>query len=56
MYPFSNYFKFYITTFKTPKTNFVHLEKLYTFSFGLNPKMCLDFELGFPRVKLITKN
>jgi len=48
IYPLSNYFKFYITTLKTLKTNFVHIDKLYTFSFRLNPKMCLDFELGFP--------
>ena len=47
IYPLSNYFKFYITL-KTPKTNFVHIDKLYTFSFRLNPKICLDFELGFP--------
>jgi len=45
---FSNYFKFHKTTLKTPKTNFVQLDKLYTFAFRLNPKMCLDFELGFP--------
>ena len=49
IYPVSNYFKFYITTLKTLKTNFVHIDKLYTFPFRLNPKMCLDFELGFPR-------
>ena len=48
IYAFSNYFKFYKTTLKTPKTNFVQLDKLYTFAFSLNPKMCLDFEMGFP--------
>ena len=48
IYPFSNYFNFFITTLKTLKTNFVHIDKLYTFPFRLNPKMCLDFELGFP--------
>ena len=48
IYPLSNYFKFFITTLKTLKTNFVHINKLYTCSFRLNPKMCLDFELGFP--------
>ena len=47
IYPLSNYFKFYITTLKTLKTNFVHLDKLYTFPYKLNPKMCLHFELGF---------
>ena len=47
IYPLSNYSKFYITL-KTLKTNFVHIDKLYTFCFWLNPKMCLDFELGFP--------
>ena len=52
IYPFSKYFKFYITTLKTPKTNFVHLDKLYTVAFKLNPKMCLDFEMGFSRVNL----
>ena len=41
---------------KTLKTNFAHTDKLYIFHYKLNPKMCLDFELGFPRVKLITKN
>jgi len=48
IYPLLNYFKFYITTLKTLKTNFVHIEKLYTFTFRFNPKMCLDFELCFP--------
>ena len=48
IYPFSNYFKFFIATLKTLKTNFVHIDKLYTFSFRFNPKMCLYFELGFP--------
>ena len=48
IYALSNYFKFYITTLKTLKTNFVHIDKLYTFSFRLNPKLCLDFKLGFP--------
>ena len=48
IYAFSIYFKFYKTTLKTPKINFVHLDKLYTFAFSLNPKMFLDFELGFP--------
>jgi len=48
IYPLSNYSKFYITTLKTLKTNFVHIDKLYTFPFRPNPKMCLDFELGFP--------
>ena len=48
IYPLSNYSKFFITTLKTLKTNFVHIDKLYTFPFRLNPKMCLDFELGFP--------
>ena len=38
IYPFLNYFKFYMTTLKTPKTNFVHIDKLYTFPFRLNPK------------------
>ena len=33
---------------KTLKTNFVHIDKLYTFPFWLNPKMCLDYELGYP--------
>ena len=47
IYPFSNYFKIYKTTLKTPKTNFVQNDKLYTFTFRLNPKMYLDFELGF---------
>ena len=48
IYPLSNYSKFYITTLKTLKTNFVHIDKLYTFPFRLNPKMYLGFELGFP--------
>ena len=52
IYAFSNYFKFYKTTLKTPKTNFVQLDKLYTFALRLNPKMYLDFEMGFSRVKL----
>ena len=47
IYPLSNYFKFYITTLKTLKTNFVHIDKLYTFPFRLNPKRCSNFELGF---------
>jgi len=47
IYPLSNYFKFYITTLKTLKTSFVHTDKLYTFSFRLNPKLCLDFKFGF---------
>jgi len=51
-YAFSNYFNFYKTTLKTPKTNFVQLDKLYTFAFRPNPKMCLDFEMGFSRVNL----
>ena len=51
-YAFSNYFKFYKTTLKTPKTNFVQLDKLYTFALRLKPKMYLDFEMGFSRVKL----
>jgi len=33
---------------KTPKTNFVQLNKLYIFALRLNPKMCFDFEMGFP--------
>ena len=53
---FSNYFKFYKTTLKTPKTNFLQLDKLYTFAFRLHPKMYFDFELGFSGVKLITGN
>jgi len=53
---FSNYFKFYKTTLKTPKTNFLQLYKLYTFAFRLHPKMYFDFELGFSGVKLITGN
>jgi len=32
---------------KTPKTNFVQLDKLYHFAFKLNPKICFDFEMGF---------
>ena len=56
IHPFLNYFKFYITTLKTPKTNFVHLDKLYTFAFRINPKMCLDFELGFPGQNLKAGN
>ena len=56
IYPFSNYFKFFITTLKTLKTNFVHIDKLYTFPFRLNPKMCLDLELGFPRQNLNAGN
>ena len=56
IYPLSNYFKFYITTLKTLKINFVHIDKLYTFPFRLNPKMCLDFELGFPGQNLNTRN
>jgi len=44
---FSNYFKFFITTLKSPKTNCVQLNKLYTFAFRLNPKIYLDFEMGF---------
>ena len=56
IYPFSNYFNFFITTLKTLKTNFVHIDKLYTFPYKLNPKMCLHFELGFPSVKLIARN
>ena len=44
---FSNYFNFYKTTLKTPKTNFVQLDKLYIFALRLNPKMYFDFELGF---------
>ena len=51
-YAFSNYFNFYKTTLKTPKTNFVQLDKLYTFALRLNPKICLDFEMGFSRVNL----
>ena len=47
IYPLSKYFKFYITTLKSPKTNLVQNDKLYTFPFRFNPKMCLDFELGF---------
>ena len=35
--PFSKYFKFYLTTLKTLKTNFVHINKLYTFPFRLHP-------------------
>ena len=56
IYAFANYFKFYKTTLKTPKTNIVHIDKLYTSSFRLNPKLCLDFELGFSRVELIAGN
>ena len=41
---------------KTPKTNFLQLDKLYTFAFRLHPKMYFDFELGFSGVKLITGN
>jgi len=44
---FSNYFKFFETTLKTLKTNFVPLNKLYTFALRLNPKMYFDLELGF---------
>ena len=47
IYPLSNYFNINITTLKTPKTNFVQIDKLYTFAFRLNPKMCLDFEMSF---------
>ena len=43
IYPLSNYFKFYITTLKTLKINFVQLDKIYTFAFNLNPKICFDF-------------
>jgi len=32
---------------KTPKTNFVQLNKLYIFALRLNPKICLDFEMSF---------
>jgi len=32
---------------KTPKTNFVQLDKLYIFALRLNPKMYFDLELGF---------
>ena len=56
IYLLSNYFKFYITTLKTPKTNFVHIDKLYTYSFRHNPKLCLDFELGFSKVALNAGN
>ena len=56
IYPLSNYSKFYITTLKTLKTNFVHIDKLYTFPFMLNPKMCLDFELCFPGKNLNAGN
>jgi len=41
---------------KTPKTNFVQLDKLYTFALRPNPKMCFDFEMGFPGIKLIARN
>ena len=44
---FSNYFKFFKTTLKTPKTNFVQLNKLYIFDLRLNPKMYFVFEIGF---------
>jgi len=47
IYAFSNYFKFYKATLKTPKTNFVQLDKLYNFSLRLNPKMCFNFEMDF---------
>ena len=50
---FSNYFKFYKTTLKTPKTNFLQLDKLYTFAFRLHPKLYFDFELGFPGSNLL---
>jgi len=56
IYAFSNYFKFYKTTLKTPKTNFVHLDKLYTFAFRLNPKIFLDYEMGFSWVELNAEN
>ena len=46
-FTFSNYFKFFKTTLKTLKTNFVQLDKLYIFSLRLNPKMYFDLELGF---------
>ena len=46
---FSIYFKFHKTTLKTPKTNFVQLDKLYIFALRLNPKMYFNFELGFSR-------
>jgi len=52
---FSNYFKFCKTTLKTPKTNFAQLDKLYTFAIRRNPKMCLDFEMGFSRANLNAK-
>ena len=56
IYAFSYYFNFYKTTLKTPKTNFIHLDKLYTFAFRLDPKICLDFELGFSRLNLNAEN
>jgi len=40
---FTNYSQIFITTQKSPKTNFVQLDKIYTFAFKLNPKICLDF-------------
>ena len=46
-YAFSNYFKFHKTTLKTPKTNFVQLDKLHIFALRLNPKIYFEFELGF---------
>jgi len=46
-FAFSNYFKFFISTLKTPKTNFVQLNKLYIFALRLNPKMYFVFEMCF---------
>jgi len=42
---FQNYFEFCIETSKTPNTKVVHLDKIYNFSFELNLKFCLVFEL-----------
>ena len=42
--------------FENSKNNFAHIDKLYILSFRLNPKMCLDFEMVFSRVKLNAGN
>jgi len=42
---FQNYFEFCIETSKTQNTKVVHLDKIYNFSFELNLKFCLVFEL-----------
>jgi len=42
---FQNYFEFCTETSKTQNTKVVHLDKIYNFSFELNSKFCLVFEL-----------